>query len=75
MTTKTVTTSKLINREIANDVIEGLWQKSAKLEALLVNAYGESGESFRNLNNDLQDTYIWACSDLAGEIKELVKRL
>ncbi|RYF60105.1 MAG: hypothetical protein EOO27_07045 [Comamonadaceae bacterium] len=51
---------------------EQLVALSIKLDALLAFTYGESGEAFRNLHGDVQDAYLWACSDMAGEIKGLV---
>ena len=40
-----------------------------QLHALLVNTYGESGDPFRNLADDLQDRYLWACTDMARKIE------
>lgn len=51
---------------------EQLVALAIKLDALLAYSYGESGEAFRNLNEDMQDAYLWTCSDMAGEIKRLV---
>lgn len=48
---------------------------SMKLHALLSNTYGGSGESFRDLNDDLQDAYLWACASLAGELENAVTEL
>lgn len=43
-----------------------------KLQALLQNTYGNSGESFRSMADHLQDAYMWQCADLADEIEGLV---
>lgn len=43
----------------------------AQLESLLMVTYGEGGEAFRGLNDDLQDGFMWACSYLASEVRAL----
>ena len=57
------------------DLLNTVNSLSAKLHALLCNAYGEAGESFRGLNDELQDSYLWACTDIAAEIKAAAFRL
>lgn len=47
------------------DKVDGL---VLKLNALLLHTCGESGGSFRNLNDEVQDGYMMACSDLAHEL-------
>lgn len=59
-------------RNVLMNRVSGL---SMKLHALLCNTYGGSGESFRSLNDDLQDSYMWACASLAGELEEAVTAL
>lgn len=54
------------------DKISGL---SLKLHALLCNTVGEAGESFRNFNDEIQDNYMWACADMAGDLKDAVTQL
>ncbi len=48
---------------------------ASKLNALLAMTYGEQGESFRNMNDAIQDEYMWACSDMATDLRELVGKL
>lgn len=48
--------------------IDRAQQLAVKLEALLCNTYGCSGDAFRGMNDTLQDNYLWACGDLAGEL-------
>lgn len=48
---------------------------AAQLEALLHNTHGEAGESFRHGSGELQDNYLWACFDLASEMRKLVDNL
>jgi hypothetical protein len=75
MATRTVNTQPAPERTISIDKIDKLGAASAKLDALLACTYGGPGESFRDMSDDLQDNYLWACSDLAGEIKTLVGQL
>lgn len=42
-----------------------------QLEAMLAMTFGESGESFRNMNDDLQDNFMWSCSSAIKEIRQL----
>ena len=51
------------------DAIDQAYAHISKLEALLQNAHGESGPAFRNLHEELQDSYLWACADLAAAVK------
>lgn len=51
------------------DAIDLAYTQVTKLEALIQNTFGESGPNFRNLNDDLQDAYMWACADIAASIK------
>lgn len=51
------------------DAIDEAYSHVSKLEALLMNTYSECGPNFRNLNDDIQDSYLWACADLATSIK------
>ena len=57
------------------DLIDQISVLTKKLHALLCNTYGNSGVSFRGLNEDLQDVYMWACADLAGELEKAVTEL
>lgn len=57
------------------DRLDSLQKKLAQLDAMLHMAYGHAGETFRGMNDDLQDKYIWACSTLAGECSELANVL
>jgi len=53
-------------------------ERITKADALAAHTYGESGDSFRNLTDALQDNYLWALADLLREVKqaqaELVER-
>lgn len=54
------------------DRFDSLQQKLAQLDAMLNMSYGCAGEAFRNMNDALQDNYLWACSTLATECVDLV---
>ena len=57
------------------DLLNTVNSLSAKLLTLLCNTYGEAGDSFRGLNDELQDNYLWACSDIAAEIRSAAFKL
>jgi len=57
------------------DDADTLSEKSIKLKALLAHTYGNSGEAFRAMNDDFQDSYLWTCSNLMDEIAELATKL
>lgn len=69
------TDAKTITLCMGLDDNERLSQLAQKLNALLAHTYAESGEDFRNLNDALQDAYMWACSDMAGDINKLVSSM
>jgi len=58
-----------------NDLTDRLISRLAHLESMLATTYGDSGEAFRCLNDDLQDNYMWACSDMASECRELMNQI
>lgn len=53
--------------DFVGDGIETLHTKLTHLRALLMVTYGGGGESFRTYSDNIQDEYLWACADLAGE--------
>ncbi len=61
-------------RELANQnilqgqAIDDAYTRIMKLHAILLHTYGESGDSFRNLNDDTQDAYMWSVCDQAAEL-------
>jgi hypothetical protein len=48
---------------------------SIQLEALLYTTTGESGEKFRMVSDELQDNFMWACSDMAKELAALLSQV
>ena len=57
------------------DAFDKAHELTAKLEALLNMTCGEAGHLLRTMNPALQDAYMWACSDMATELKECVSAL
>lgn len=57
------------------DRIDTLHKKLAQLDAMLNMTYGNAGDTFRGMSESLQDNYLWACSNLAGECNALAEGL
>jgi len=55
----------------AGDLYNHLHTQLTHLSVMLLMTYGGGGESFRNYNDQIQDEYMWACSQLADECREL----
>ena len=51
------------------DALDKAHRLTAKLEALLSMACGDAGHLLRTMDPALQDAYMWACSDMATELK------
>ena len=49
--------------------------RMAQLKAMLAMTYGEPGETFRNINDDLQDNFMWSCAMAIKEIRQLLDLL
>jgi hypothetical protein len=54
------------------DDFDRLSAVSKQLSALLHMTFGEGGASFRNHSEDIQDSFMWACGDMADELAKLV---
>lgn len=72
MATETVTEHKYA---MPSDSANRLQAVAAKLAAMLNHTFGNSGEAFRSLSDDLQDNYLWACAEMMEEIHEIVTEL
>ena len=59
----------------AGDISDQRAARQAQLEALLAMTYGETGEAFRIMSEDLQEAYMWACGMIAQEVRELTAAL
>lgn len=59
----------------AMDVQMLLEARIAQLDAMLLSAYGQGGESFRAMADDAQDEFMWACAYMATEIRSLFSAL
>jgi hypothetical protein len=53
------------------DRLDRLSALSSKLYSLLAMTSGEAGPTFRNMTDDLQDKFLWACCDMAQEVERL----
>lgn len=47
--------------------------KAIHLSAMLNLIRGAGHENFQNYSDEIQESYIWACSDMADEIKKLTE--
>ena len=56
-------------RKQSNAAFDRAHTLAMKLTSLLYMTWGESGEELRNMSDDAQDHYMWACSDMATELK------
>ncbi|RYF61686.1 MAG: hypothetical protein EOO27_01005 [Comamonadaceae bacterium] len=59
----------------STESLNRLDELATKLTALMAATFGESGESFRDLNGEIQDAYLWTCSDMAQEMRQLLGRM
>ena len=48
---------------------------ATQLEALLAVTYGDLSGSFMNMADEYKDGYLWACADLATNIKEALEEI
>lgn len=58
-----------------NDIADVLSKKTAQLSAMLTVIYGGGYEAFQECEDKIKDNYLWACADLAKEIKDLTEQL
>lgn len=63
----------IVNDELRlRDSISELLTKAHALAAI---TYGGAGEAFRNLNDALQDEYMWALADMIHQSKDAWEEL
>lgn len=55
------------------DTITPAHTKAMKLQAMLAHSFGGSGEAFRDMEAEHQDTYLWLCKDLADSIVDALE--
>ena len=53
------------------NAIDALIEKTAQLQALLEMTYGEAREAFDNMTDELRGNFLWTCSRLASDCREL----
>ncbi|MFT3818311.1 MAG: hypothetical protein QM750_11865 [Rubrivivax sp.] len=59
----------------AMELEDELTKKLIQLDAMLDMTWGEQGESFRCLSDENQGNFMWACSDVASEVRRLASQL
>jgi len=52
-----------------------LTARQAQLQALLAMTHGNAGDTFRRMNADQQEHYLWACAMIADEARELTQAI
>jgi hypothetical protein len=57
------------------DLADHLESRLLHLDSMLHMTHGGGGESFRSFSEEIQDSYLWACSETAAECLELVRQL
>lgn len=60
---------------VPKDLADHLESRLMHLDSMLHMTYGGGGESFRSFSEEIQDSYLWACSEMAAECLELVRQL
>lgn len=66
---------QIVDGAKAFDIEFMLETRLSQLDAMLSVIYGAGGEAFRENNDTIQDNYLWACSVMATECKELFKQV
>ena len=50
------------------ETADSTYSVALRLHALLAMTYGCQGDSFRAMNDDLQDRFLWQCAEMANEV-------
>jgi hypothetical protein len=78
-TTNDTTSKKMTDAEIEHqasinyDALNGLHERLAQVSAMLTITYGNDG--FQEWGGDTQDNYLWACSTMIEQAKEMASRI
>ena len=48
---------------------------ASRLYALLCMTYGEGGEAFRMYSDEVQENYMWQCTEMASDLSEQLGRI
>lgn len=54
---------------------EELTQRLTQLDAMVAVTYGEQGEAFRNMNDNLQDNFLWGVSTITEQLQKASEKL
>ncbi len=57
------------------DLTDKLDAKLAHLSSMLYMTYGGGFESFNQWSDEIRDNYMWACSELSNECRQLSAEL
>lgn len=57
------------------DVRDQLAVRLSQLQSMLTMTYGNGFETFDNWSDTIKENYLWACSMLAAECKDLAKHI
>lgn len=60
--------------DIRKDALERAMELVSQLEAMVTVTYGTSGDGFREMNDHLQDTYMWAMSEKIQELQASIEK-
>lgn len=63
------------NARAMAEAIDTINESLLKVQAMMAMAYGNSGEAFRSMAGEYQDTFLWAASDLVDTAKAALDRL
>jgi hypothetical protein len=59
------------NQQTLSDASQDLANDLLQLVAMLAMTYGETGEAMRNMNDSLQDFYMWGLHDKSAACQKL----
>lgn len=63
----------MADNTLSHDAFDRANEAALKLRAMLAVTYGSHGDSFRNMADDLQDSFMWACYDQIVIINEAIE--
>jgi len=57
------------------DQAQNLANRIAQLDAMVAVTYGEQGEAFRNMNDDIQDKFMWGINTITDQLSNEAEKL
>lgn len=61
--------------EYKEDPIDTLTRRADQLSAMLIIITGAGFQNFETYNEQIKESYLWACSDHAAELKNLALKI